>query len=81
MWSSNGIELRRTNGITATEINHLSVYTDTYSKTLSTSDDRRVIECKAVINADPLIVNNDTFTLNVNGKYVSSYLSCYYIHI
>ena len=69
VWSSNGTVLRRINGATATILNDSIVYTDYYNITmLSTSYDRRRIECEVAINLNPPIMVSSNITLNVNGE-------------
>ena len=74
VWSSNGIVLRRINGIIATTMNNSLVYTDSYNiSQLSTTDDGRVIQCEVVINASPPVMATDNITLNVMGMCIYSY--------
>ena len=77
VWSSNGIVLRRINGIIATTMDNSLVYTDSYTiSQLSTTDDDRVIQCEVVINASPSVMATDNITLNVMGMYVHTLLNC-----
>ena len=69
VWSSGGVVLRRTNDTTATTMDNLLVYTDSYTVSqLSTTDDGRVIQCKVVINTSPPIQDDDRIRLDVIGK-------------
>ena len=69
VWSSNDTVLRRINDTTATTINNSLVYTDSYTiSQLSTTDEGRVIQCEVVINASPLVMANNSITLNVTGE-------------
>ena len=77
VWSSNGTELNRTDGISLSMMDNLLVYTNSYTiSQLSTTDDGRVIQCEVVINASPSVMANDSVTLDVTGKclYVFAYL-------
>ena len=79
------MELKRTNGTTATPMDNSLVYTDSYTiSQLSTTDEGRVIQCEVVINASPPIMSNDSITLDVTGEYTriatpSDSCSCVYI--
>ena len=69
VWSSGGTELERMNDVSTTMDNSL-VYTDSYTiSQLSTTDEGRVIQCEAVINASPSVMASDSITLDVTGKY------------
>ena len=71
VWSSDGMELKRTNDITPTTMDDLLVYTDSYTiSQLSISDDGRVIQCEVVINTNPSVMADDSITLNVTGMHV-----------
>ena len=68
VWSSGGMELNRTNDVATTMDNSL-VYTDSYTiSQLNTTDEGRVIQCEAVINASPMVMANNNITLNVTGE-------------
>ena len=68
VWSSGGTELQRMNNVSSTMMSNLLVYTNSYTiSQLSTTDDGRGIQCEAVINVNPVIMANDSFTLNVAG--------------
>ena len=69
VWSSNGTVLRRMNDTTATTMDNSLVYTDSYNiSQLSTTDEGRVIQCEVVINANPLVMANNSITLDVTGE-------------
>ena len=69
VWSSGGIELNRTNGVSSTTMDNSLVYTDSYNiSQLSTTDEGRVIQCEVVINASPIVMANNSVTLDVTGK-------------
>ena len=69
VWSSNGTELERTDGITPTIMDNSLVYTDSYTiSQLSTTDDGRVIQCEVVIDVSPSVMADDNITLDVTGK-------------
>ena len=69
VWSSDGMELNRTNS-TPTTVDNSLVYTDSYTiSQLSTDDEDRDYLCEVVINSNPTITNNASVTLDVTGKY------------
>ena len=71
-WSSGGTVVRTTpiNETTVITMNNSLVYTDTYrTPILSTSDNLKVIECRAVINVNPPVMSVDSLTLNVDGEF------------
>ena len=71
VWSSNGLMLKLTEGISHTSTSNNSViYTDIYTiPQLNTSDEGRNIQCDTFINA---VRASDNVTLNVTGKYLQS---------
>ena len=69
VWSSGGTELERMNDVSSTTMDNSLVYTDSYTiSQLNTTDEGRVIQCEAVINASTLITSTDNITLHVTGK-------------
>ena len=70
VWSSDGLMLKRIEGINHTSTSNNSViYTDTYTiPQLNTSDEGRNIQCFAFINAISSVTASDSITLNVTGK-------------
>ena len=69
VWSSNGTELNRTDGISLSMMGNSLVYIDSYTiSQLSTTDDGRVIQCEVVINVSPPVMASDNITLDVTGK-------------
>ena len=69
VWSSNGTELERMNGVSSTTMDNSLVYTDSYTiSQLSTADDGRVIQCEVVINTSPSVMASNSITLDVMGK-------------
>ena len=72
VWSSDGMELKRTNSTTPTTMDNSLVYTDSYTiLQLSTDDEGRDYWCEVMINSNPTIANNASITLDVTGKYHS----------
>ena len=71
VWSSGGTVLRRMNNTTATTMDNLLVYTNSYtiSQQLSTIDEGRAIQCEVVINASSSVMASDSITLDVTGEY------------
>ena len=69
MWSSDGTELNRTDGISSNMVNTSLVYTDSYTITqLSTTDDNKMVWCEVIINANLTVLAIDNITLDVNGE-------------
>ena len=69
MWSSNGTELNRTDGVSSNTLNNSLVYTNSYTiSQLNTTDDGRVIQCEVVIDVSPPVMADDNITLDVTGK-------------
>ena len=67
VWSSGGVELNRTNGLTP--MGNPPVYTDSYTiSQLSTTDEGREIQCEVVINASPPLTASNNTILNVTGE-------------
>ena len=71
MWSSNGLELRRIEGIESTLMKPNSViYLDSYTiSQLGTVDEDRIYQCEVVINQPLPIIVNDSITLDVMGEF------------
>ena len=70
VWSSNGTELERMDGLSSTTMGNSLVYTNSYTiSQLSTTDEDRVIQCEVVINSSPSAIANNNITLNVTGEY------------
>ena len=69
IWSSDGRELQRMEGVNFSSTTDNSVvYTDTYSiSQLNTTDDGREYQCEVVINTSPPVMANDSVTLDVIG--------------
>ena len=72
VWSSDGVELNRTEtpNITSTTddmIEYMDVYTITL---LKDTDINRTYQCEMVINSIPPVIVNGDVTLNVAGKQV-----------
>ena len=76
VWSSNGLELRRIEGIQSNlTINDSVLYTDSYTiPQLGTVDEGRTYQCGIIINqAIPIIVNGSV-TLDVTGELPHIYI-------
>ena len=69
VWSSNGSELKSIQGANYSYIyDSLIVYTDSYDiSQLNTSDHGRVYQCEVFVNVSPLVVANDSITLELTG--------------
>ena len=70
VWISNGIELRRVEGVVGEAMmNSLSVYTNHYIiPQLSDADNNSLYICKVAINRSPVISATGNITLNITGK-------------
>ena len=69
IWSRNDEVLNRTNDTSATIMDSLQVYTDTYTiSPLSTYDEDRDYKCQVMINSRKVVTAADNVTLNVTGK-------------
>ena len=70
VWSSNGVELKRSNNITMNNtINSSKLYRDTFNiPLLSTTDDGRVFQCAMLTLTTPSIVVVKNITFDVSGK-------------
>ena len=74
VWSSGGMELQRMDNVSSTTMNNSLVFTHSYTiSQLNASDSGVVIQCEAVINANPVIIANDNVTLNVTGENSKHY--------
>ena len=68
VWRSGGTVLRRINSITATEMDDSLVFIDTYNVSqLNTTDEGRVIQCKAVNQTLQSVLATGNLTLDVTG--------------
>ena len=70
IWSSDGLELRQTEGINAISVLIGSVvYINSYTiSQISTSDENRTYLCKVLIIASSSVEATNSVTLNVTGK-------------
>ena len=69
VWSSNGEELRRIEGVNVSFTSDSTVtYTDYYNALhLNTSDDGRIYQCVVSVNTSPPLMADSNVTLDVNG--------------
>ena len=69
IWSSDGRELERMEGVNFSSTTDNSVvYTDTFNiSQLSTTDDGREYQCEVVINTSPPVMANNSVRLDVMG--------------
>ena len=71
VWSSGGMEFQRVNNVSSTMMSNSLVYTNSYNiSLLNTTDDGRLFECQAMINANTLVQSSDNITLDVIGKII-----------
>ena len=73
VWSSNGVELERTEAVNNSITTNYSVlYTEFYViPQLSTLDEGRTITCDVFINAMSPVIATDSVILNVTGKCIT----------
>ena len=69
VWSSNGLDLKtvevNASSITSNSVEYTTYYTIVQ---LNETDNDRVYQCKAVINASPLVMADENITLNTTSK-------------
>ena len=66
IWSVDGTEFERLEGVTVSD--NSIVYTYTYNiSQLSTSDDGREYQCEVIINTSPPVLADDSVILDVMG--------------
>ena len=72
VWSSNGLQLMRVEGLNHSSMaDYLVLYTELYIiPQLSTLDEGRTITCDVLIDVMPPVTTTDNVTLNVTGKYI-----------
>ena len=70
VWSSDGVELQRNEGVHFNSApNNSVIYTASYEIIqLSTNDDDKTYLCEMFINVTPSVMSNASVTLNVYGK-------------
>ena len=70
IWSSNGVELKRIEGIKSSLTKNDSItYMDSYNiSQLSTDDEGRTYQCAVIINHILEITVNNSITLDVTGE-------------
>ena len=72
VWSSGGMELNRTNNLTAAIMNDIVVYSDSYTTDpLNSNDNGSTIQCQVIINTT---TNADTVELTLSGKHMLFYI-------
>ena len=79
VWSSDGMELERMDGVSSTPMSNSEVYTHPYTiSQLSTTDDGRVIECDVTITESLSMMSfTRNITLDVTGEYYILYILFY----
>ena len=70
MWSSNGVQLKRIEGVNGSLISDSTVtYTDYYNAfQLNTSDDGTIYQCEVLVNLSPPLMADGNITLDVTGQ-------------
>ena len=77
VWSSNGTELQKTEGVMVKSISHTSMlFIDFYTiSKVSTTDEGRNLQCEVKINRNATVTVTESITLHVTGKCPSVYTS------
>lgn len=72
VWSSDGLELKRTEGINVSSVTQNSVlYVDLFTiSLLSTADEDRTYKCTVVVTTPTPVLATDSVILNVTGKHI-----------
>ena len=72
VWSSDGTELKRTEGLNnSSVVNDSVIYTEFYTiPQLSIVDEGRVFMCDVLINTTSPVMATDSVVLNVTGKFL-----------
>ena len=72
VWSSDGVELMKFEGVTVNlTLSDSAIYKSSYSvPMLSTNDSERVYECTMVINTDPPLITQSNVILDLTGKSI-----------
>ena len=70
MWSSNGTEVERVEGVNISSItNTTALYTSNYTiSLLRTSDDDKVYQCEVMINSNISVIADNNVMLDVMGE-------------
>ena len=74
IWSSDGVEIKRTIGASASSLTNSSIlYRDFYNiSLLTTAEEGRVYQCEGVINTTPNLIAESNISLDVIGKHAFS---------
>jgi len=72
VWTSNGLELRKTEGVIVNSTTAKSMlFIDYYTiLQLSSTDEGRVLQCKVVINVNVTVTTTEPIALNVTGECI-----------
>ena len=72
VWSSNGTELRKAEGVMVKSITHTSMlFIDYYTiSKVSTTDERRSLQCEVKINRNATVTVTEFITLHVIGECI-----------
>ena len=78
VWSSEGLELQRTNEVNVSSMtSYLVLYTNSYNiLQLSTADEDKTYECTILIISTLPVMATNNITLNVTGKHDHTYHPC-----
>ena len=69
VWSSNGLQLQRTEGVNISYVSDsFQIYAAYYNVLqLNTSDNNKEYQCEASVNTNNSVSVSDTVTLDING--------------
>ena len=83
IWSSDGINIKRTEGINVnSRTSNSLLYKDSYNiAQMNTTDENRTYDCMAVIAAPSPVKTTESVTLNVTSKLYIVMYSCVYLCI
>ena len=83
VWSSDSLELQRTNDVNVSSMTSYSVlYTDSYIiSQLSTTDEDKTYECTVLVISTLPVMATNNITLNVTGKHDHVYHPCLVINV
>lgn len=70
VWKSNGVELKRVEGVNGNTVSNSLVYTHHYIiPQLSDDDNNSLYSCEVVINTSSVSATSSNITLNVTGEF------------
>ena len=68
LWISNGLEIKRIDGVNFSNNSELVQFTDFYTiPQLTTADENKIYQCEVFINAELPVKDTESISLNVTG--------------